>query len=479
MLLAEQTPQYPNLSRLCTDFFSQPSLRKPHHLSILREYSHAVFQMFDLLKRKLTGPASKFDILYILYQYCLIYNTDGHNINHLFLEFMITAIETKSYDLALPIAEHSVFAVDTVNVKGIPPTLTNIQVQQYFYYAGVVCAACKKFNSAVKLFNLGLSVPVPKPNIVQEAIWQKYNFCYMLAYRTSAPAPLFLVEPQYLAMITQNDLIQTLADYFNRPEASPNEMADLIETNRVKLKNISCYDHKIRFLRQVKPQCPIPLTTHQAQSQFSTGTFPISSPPKLINSVPSDKDMTAECLSLDEIRQLEHSQRMKEVAESKETSKLRSFFFHRLRMSKMPSVRKNHEHYGLSLSEYCSVVNPILEYSQSYHEPGINPQNSGHHTSPQPRSFVSYPSFLQDVRLPRPVLLRYASCQQLQTVLLGYNHVGPDRTHHLTPNRFSPSQSPNRFTLSPLNISFNPEKFPSPGQELNFISPDHSSVISD
>ncbi|KAK2958772.1 hypothetical protein BLNAU_6275 [Blattamonas nauphoetae] len=226
---------------ICSNFFSQPNLRKPHHISLLRQESQNIFNIFDVLKSRLKAPAERTQLLYLLYQYCLIINTDGHSINHLYLEFMQLAIETKSYDLALPVAEHSVFQADVVTVKNVQSTLTNIQAQQYFYYAGLVCAACKKFTSAVKLFNIGLSIPVSKANIVQEAIWQKYMICYMLAYRTSAPPPLFLVEPQYLAMATQNELIQTISDYFSRPEASPEEMAEKIEVNRVRLKAITCY----------------------------------------------------------------------------------------------------------------------------------------------------------------------------------------------------------------------------------------------
>ncbi|KAK2964759.1 hypothetical protein BLNAU_59 [Blattamonas nauphoetae] len=156
--------------------------------------------------------------------------------------------------------------------------------------------------------------------------------------------------------------------------------------------------------------------------------------------------------SLESLRIMEYQRNLDEITVSRRKGKLGNFVFRRLRMSKLPPVRKPHETYGPSFSEYRTNLPSNSNYSPltvvpSQNQPDCSQSTPSHQTH---SSSSPYWEYFQDVRLPRPVMLRHANVAQINATILGKFPLTRVHTPIRTPNGFSPGLSPNLADYSPF-----------------------------
>jgi len=99
---------------------------------------------------------------------------------------MQSVLLAKCYKSAISILEEYILEVDSTNLN-----VSAKDYLSYFYYAGMVCIGLKKFNKALEMFKLALTIPAVVMSLIMVETYKKYILVSLLVHGNVEPLPKY------------------------------------------------------------------------------------------------------------------------------------------------------------------------------------------------------------------------------------------------------------------------------------------------
>lgn len=193
---------------------------------------HLIFDSVNVLSNYLFCHLnlSPLPILNSLYIAVKLVSGPNNDLTFTHYAFVQAAIQYKYYDLAYPIAKRPVYNVNAA----LFPEFKTKQIELYYYYAGIICAALKDFVNSCKLFRMGLIIPGGNFNAIQFDILKKY---YIVSLIETGKRPS-------LSSLTPN----RVSEYFRLNASTYSQLAGAVEALEIqKVEQLVLHDKKSEF----------------------------------------------------------------------------------------------------------------------------------------------------------------------------------------------------------------------------------------